>query len=387
MKFLIPSMTLASVLAFACAPSNPQEMGKPKNLTPPETIRQANQVAPVATKVVFQPKADVLFVVDNSDSMQTPQKNMNDNIDKFVAAFEADKRLDFHIGVTSIFDSRRYGPVVKKFWPIGKLFPIVDGKNPVVPDGQWPSFDDGALGSDFVTRSPGYGTVLGKSLKIGVIHREDLHGNDLGGPEFEELFSPVIPALDGRNPGFVRQDAHLAVIFITDADDVSSISPSKLASDLLRLKGNDQSMVSTFAVLSISQGCHRDPGNRKTKDNPNYVENGQILEFLKDTRGHSYDLCDKNFGARLAEAGKLIDRNAAKAMKINLDSVPEAGTLKVTLSGTSREIPYQYDPSNYSVTIQSSAMDGQPLDAQIEVTYIPVDVRSLGTNRTKAASL
>jgi hypothetical protein len=362
-------------------------MGEPIAPAAPEQFGQANQSAPIATRVVFQPKADILFVVDNSDSMEAPQKNMNDNIDKFVSAFNADKRLDFHIGVTSIFDSRRYGPVVQKFWPIGKLLPIVDGKNPVVPEGQWPSMEVGALGSDFVTRVPGYAAILGKSLKIGVIHRMDAHGNDLGGPEFEELFSPVMPALDGRNPGFVRQDAHLAVIFITDADDVSSISPSKLASDLVQLKGNDSSMLSTFAVLSISQKCHKDPGNRRSKENPNYAENGQILEFIKETRGHSYDLCDKDFGVRLAEAGKLIDKSASKAMKINLDSIPEAGTLKVTLSGTSQEIPYQYDPSNYSITIQSSAMSGQPSDAQIDVTYVPVDVRRLGTNRTKAATL
>jgi len=137
-------------------------------------------------------------------------------------------------------------------------------------------------------------------------------------------------------------------------------------------------MYSTYAVLSLSAKCPKDPGNR---ENPNV----QIMAFLNQTKGHAYDLCDKNFGSKLAEAGRLIAKQADKAVKVQLEQVPEKGTLVVKVGGVDKTEGCQYDPYNYTVTVPSEVMDGQPTDAQIEVTYVPVDVRRLGTPRTKSA--
>lgn len=373
---MIASAGVAGLLAFACAKADPQRM------SPPETFGQGSQSAPVAAHVAFTPKVDILFVVDNSDSMEKHQTDVRDNISKFVAAFDKDARLDFHIGVTDIFDSRRFGPVVKNFWPLGKLFPIQDGVNPVVPDGQWPQIT-GAVGKDFVTRGPNYAQTLGKSIVIGVVPRNNPDGSDAGGPEFEEMFSPVMPAVSGQNVGFIRPEAHLAIIMITDADDVSSVSPSQLRDDLVALKGNDPTMVSAFAAISLSDSCPKDPGNRP---HPGYKVNGNILEFLRLMHGKAYDLCAKDFGSQLAEAGRMIDKSASKLVKVPLEQIPQAGTLKVTLSGTSQAVPYQYDPYNFTLTIDSSAMENAPADATLDVNYVPVDVRHLGTHRTHAVN-
>jgi len=40
-------------------------------------------------------KGDVLFVIDNSDSMLVKQESLKKNIDRFVEAFEKNARLDF----------------------------------------------------------------------------------------------------------------------------------------------------------------------------------------------------------------------------------------------------------------------------------------------------
>jgi hypothetical protein len=373
-KFALTVASAASFLAFACAPANPNQMGPPPAVVQPEQFGEANQSAPVAAKVMYKPKVDILFVIDNSDSMVKHQENLKKNVDRFVEAFEANKRIDFQIGVTTVWDSRRFGPVVQNFHPLGALYPVQNG-SPIVT---------GAVGQNFVTRAPGYQAILGNTLKIGVVAR-GTDANDLGGPEFEELFSPVAAAIDGRNVGFVRPDAHLAVVLITDADDVSSMAPSKLASILSQSKQNDSSMFSTYAVLSMSKNCPKDPGNDPAKMPKGYRLNGQIMDFLKDTRGHAYDLCDPQYGSKLAEAGRLIAKNADKEVKIQLDQIPEAGTLKVTFAASGAPVPNQYDPANYTITIQSSAMDGQPDDAQIDVTYTPVDVRRLGTKKTKAS--
>ena len=79
----------------------------------PEAERVQETNTPV--RVVFQPKLDILFVIDDSRSMEPHQINLSRNIDRFVEGFSKERFIDFHIGVTGIWDSRRYGPVVKKW--------------------------------------------------------------------------------------------------------------------------------------------------------------------------------------------------------------------------------------------------------------------------------
>lgn len=392
--------TGAALLAAACAPPNPTLQA------PPRAYSDAVQSTPVETKTEFRPKVDVLFVIDNSESMKQHQENLKKNIDRFVEAFEANKRLDFQIGVTTVFDSRRFDGVTvtaDKFHPIGRLYPVKDpaavaaanaqpANAPVDAQAANPAASAdaiaaGALAADtptFVTRGPNYAQILGETLKIGVVPR-GTDKVDLGGPEFEELFSPVVAAIDGRNPGFIRPDAHLAIIMITDADDVSlNLSPSKLAGVVAALKDQDASMYSTYAVLSMSKGCPVDPGNRKDR-------NARILSFLEKSNpsdrdhSHAYDLCDPNYGDKLAEVGRMIDKNASHDMKIHLNSIPQAGTLRVVFAGTNQDVPHKYNSHTYTITVPASAMDKQSDDAEIQVNYTPVDPRSLNTPSTAPA--
>lgn len=365
--FKFAAASSLSLLALACAPANPA-LTHPAIENTVENFGQANESVAAGAKLAFKPQVDILFVIDNSDSMVKHQEKLKANIDKFVSAFETNKRIDFHIGVTTVWDSRRFGPIVKEgFHPLGALYPVA-----------------GSPSQTFVTRAPGYMRVLGETLKIGVVARgTDAH--DLGGPEFEELFSPVVAAIDGRNAGFIRPQAHLAVIMMTDADDVSSVAPSKLASILEESKSGDTSMISTYAVLSMSPSCPKDPGNDPRKMPAGYKLNGQILEFLKDTHGHAFDLCDSKYGVKLAAVGNQIAKSASKAMKIQLEQVPEDGTLTVTFASNGDAVPFQYDPYNYTITVPSSAMDGRADDEQIQVNYTPVDVNRLGTDRTKSS--
>ena len=346
----------------ACAPQNPQRMA------PPEVYAKGEQAAPITAKVEVKPKVDVLFIIDNSDSMNKHQENLKRNIDRFVEAFEANTSLDFHIGMTSIFDSVRFGPIVKTFNPVGLLYPLKDPAHPgeVVP------------GPKYITRAPGYNRILGESLKIGVIPRfaDRKHKVDGGGPEFEESFSPIVGAMDGRNGDFIRPDAHLAVIMITDADDSSSILPSKMNDILYQAKGRDREAYSTYAVLAL-ENCPQDPGGPPT----------HILDFIKQSEGHAYNLCDPHYGDKLAEVGRLIEKKASRRSKILLDAIPEDGTLKVTFAGTGEEVKgWQYDVELAAVVIPGDALTGQPADAQIAIDYTPIDGRRIGTVRVRAQS-
>lgn len=360
----IASVLTTTALLAACAPANPQKMA------PPEAELSATESAPINSRVDFVPKADILFVVDNSDSMKEHQAKLKANIANFVKAFDGNKRLDFHIGVVSVFDSKRYGKVVQNFKPIGEMYTVkAEGAQA------------GALGSNYVTRFDGYQKVLGDTIEIGTIAR-GTDKNDLGGPEFEESFSPVLAALDGKNVGFLRPEAHLAVIMVTDANDESSISAEKLQSELRRIKGTD-TMFSTYAVLATGKdpktgkACKQDPGGGPDR----------ILEFIRLTKGQSFSLCDGAYGQKLAQAGRSIEQAASKDAHIALEQVPEEGTLEVVIAGTNEKIDFKYDADHIAVIVPASAMANQPADAQIEIRYKPIDSNVLGTNRTRAASV
>lgn len=377
MKTLNATLSAAvAALGFtACAPENPQRMA------PPEVYAQGGTQAPVAANVVIKPKVDVLFVIDNSDSMLGHQTNLKKNIDRFVEAFEKNARLDFNIGVVQVHDSVRYGKKVEKFHPLGVLYPVKDPAHPGQP----------VDGPSYVTRAPRYAEVLGETLKIGVISRYAdpvKKTGDGGGPEYEESFTPVIAALDGRNPGFLRAEAHLAIVMITDADDASSVSPSKLNQALYDAKGKDKSAYSSYAVLAID-GCKTDPGIKDTGPE-------RIKEFVRLSRGRVYNLCDSKYGDKLAEVGRMIEKRASRRSRILLDAIPENGSLKVFFDKDGDKaydkekdeavVGWKYDTENVAVIIPGEAMNGRSPDEQVSITYTPIDGRRLGTVRARPVS-
>ncbi len=375
----------ASMLGLlGCAqPSNPELMA------PPARIETASESKPIETTAVFQPKVDILFVIDNSDSMKDHQEKLKANIDRFVDAFKKNQRVDFQIGVTSIYDSIRYGSVVKTFHPLGQLYVVkhVNGST-------------SSNGLNFITRSePEYSKALGETLKIGTVPFKDANGVDQG-PENEELFTPVLAALDGRNVGFLRADAHLAVIMITDADDVSSVEPKTLKSELIRLKGNNASMVSAFAVLART--CSKvDPGIKGTGP-------VKTLEFIKEmkqdkrTSGMAFDLCDKNYGDRLAEAGNLIAKKSTKTLRIPLEAPPVndakgESTLKVvfhegqpidsadrarickTEQNQLGRSGIWLDTRSNQVVVPGSVMEGMSATTTVQICYEKANMAKAGT--------
>jgi hypothetical protein len=58
----------------------------------------------------FNPKVDILFVVDTSSSMKDDQVRLQKNVDKFISSFvqKQGQILDFRIGAVSVWDSRLY---------------------------------------------------------------------------------------------------------------------------------------------------------------------------------------------------------------------------------------------------------------------------------------
>lgn len=184
----------------------------------------------------FNPRTDILFVIDDSDSMKATQENLSRNINRFIEGFRKNRMIDFRIGVISVWDSsERFATQNKSGYSEGELRKIKDSNGRL-------------LKSRYVSRFQGFEGSLAATLKIGVTPYEQ------GGPETEQVFAPLSAALKktGRgavNEDFFRDDAHLVVVVVTDAEDASSLSPQQMAQELFAFKGGNKKKVSAYGVL------------------------------------------------------------------------------------------------------------------------------------------
>ncbi len=165
-------------------------------------------------------KVDILFVVDNSESMVQEQQALAQTFPGFVAALaqSAVGLPDLHIGVISTdLGAGDYSlPTCE----------VVDGdrgqlqNTPRTASCTPPSdrYISHAAGS---TNVPGAGTPLQK-IKSAFSCIAQLGAGGCGFEQTIEAASRAVdPALD-INPGFVRSDALLVLIFVTDEDDCSA---------------------------------------------------------------------------------------------------------------------------------------------------------------------
>lgn len=262
MKHLLTLISLStlSLTFLACSPesaslSTQKQIPEQKVDIPhydPVPDQQFNWVTEAGgqSRLDFNPRIDILFVVDNSDSMKTAQANLKRNIGKFTAGIIQNRMIDYHIGVTSSWDSSERALKTKKDnYQVGDLRRIKDSSGKT-------------YAQRFLTRKIGNQDVIASSIDIGVTPF------DQGGPEVEEFFSPLSAALEktghgATNEDFFRDDAQLVVIIMTDADDSTSrISPEQMAQSLIDFKKGQVDKIAVYGVLVRAQ----DPDEKKDWD-------------------------------------------------------------------------------------------------------------------------
>jgi len=172
---------------------------------------------------------DLLFVIDNSNSMEQEQKNLKANFPKLIEALRTpklnNKIPNVHIGIVSTdLGAGNYNlPSCETTGgDKGKLLntPRIAGCTP--PKDPWISYDEGT------TNIPGGGKDPIKKVKDAFSCIAEIGLNGCG---FEQPLESSRRALDPAmniNPGFLRnnprknEDALLAIVYITDEDDCSA---------------------------------------------------------------------------------------------------------------------------------------------------------------------
>ena len=158
-------------------------------------------------------KMDILFVIDNSGSMQQEQNNLAANFPAFISVLDSftnadGQPIDYHVGVTTTG--------VSKEWEIdtGLPFPIEESQDG--QDGHLQTGSSCGMARRWLERSD-----TGVSDKFSCIAAVGT-----GGPSDEMPLEGARLALtermaDSSNAGFLRSDALLALVLLTDEEDCS----------------------------------------------------------------------------------------------------------------------------------------------------------------------
>ena len=309
MKNIIFNLPVLLSLTFlaACGSKN-------SDLQAPAETFSAVTLEAERTQSIKDPKVNILFVVDNSGSMKAYQEKFPRNMKLFIDRFLKESRLDYKIGVVPIYDSKYlndqtiYRSGKRKMNALGELVSLKGLAADEKP------------GQVFITRdTKDAENVFLQTVQIGT----------QWGPEAEESFSPVLAIADERinaekNQGFYDPEAYLAVIFVTDADDVTpGLSGEEFYQKLLQLKKGDRSKILIATALpnlnNHAVSCGKDG-------------HGAVQSFpaLMAVSGALYaDLCTDNFGEHLAQfAQYLIQR--VSTQKIALGFTPDINSLQVS---------------------------------------------------------
>ncbi len=340
-KWQFSAGLLAGALLVGCAPDSPKATTPTENKS--EKIK--NAVLSVALTQTLHQQVDILFVIDDSASMQAHQADLSSNIRLFVAEMQKSNLLDYHIGVVTT---------------------SMDGASPYDPTSRWPSGCDYAVGGAWggsTGRPCGDGKLVHFKTHVPFVDRQTPNGlsvleeNILVGTEgsSEEMsFDPISaalssPMMSAENTGFLRKDASLAIIIMTDAEDQSqTMSPETLNDFLVNLKNGKADKVLTYAAIVpssvTSPSCTRDEYG---------VTPLRIEQFLKLSGGTEFNICDADYGTKLAAIAKDVTQKVGKLMYLSRAPVVNTISVKFGLPGspTAQVIPndastgWTYDPT------------------------------------------
>ena len=290
---------------------------------------------------VFDPSVDILFVIDDSGSMDRHQQNLAININRFIQNFVKKSGLDFHIGVvTTDMGDTGWGGGGSN----GPCCGVLTGR------------------PHYVDRStPNFGAALSQNMIVGT-----------SGSSQEESFAPVIaaltdPNLSVGNIGFYRRNAHLAVIIVTDAEDQSNESVDGFYNFLMALKG-DAAKVSVYGAIvpTTDTTCPRDePGVYPTK-----IE--KLLGKVSNAGNNIMNLCSPDFGDRLASLGDDLLRRVGSLIYLNRR--PVSGTIRVNFGSQNISadplVGFRYDSFRNAIILgEKIVWSNQPAGTKVQVSY------------------
>ncbi|MCB9644085.1 MAG: hypothetical protein H6728_13500, partial [Myxococcales bacterium] len=165
------------------------------------------------------------------------------------------------------------------------------------------------------------------------------------------------------NLGFLRKDARLSVIFVSDRTEASPLPVDFYQSFFQNLKVSkyrEKVLVSAITGLAPS-GC-QDPTMGNAPHAPRYLELSQALE------GKQASICENNWSTLLRELGALSFEDR---QEFPLSRIPDPNTIFVRMGG--RTIPqsssngWSYSASKNAIIFAITA--APPYNSHVEIDY------------------
>ena len=256
---------------------------------------QLDQLPATSSEIHYQggdpPPVDVLFVVDNSGSMEQEQAKLAANFETFIQYF-LNLDLDFQLAIVTT-DTEN---------------PNESGKFQGTP----------AILKPTTTNLAG---AFAANANVGTAGSGVERGLEAARMALSE------PNLTGANAGFLREDALLAIIIVSDEedggseDDAPAQDPvSAYVDHFLSLKGGDPARVNFSAIAGdIPNGC--------TSVDAEAAAAVRYAEAVNALSGYFGSICATDFGPILDQLG-------------------------ATISGLATGFPTQYQPVVESITVK-----------------------------------
>jgi hypothetical protein len=310
---------------------------------------------------------DILWVVDNSGSMETSQAQVAANVASFIDKFKA-TNFDFRIAVTT---TAAY-----------QALPLFTG------DESNSRFRDGTAATGYsgfkviTPTTPNIEAVFNQNIQQGIAGSADERG-------FQSLEATLLNVQNRAE--FPRQGAYLAVIFLTDEEDFSwdGTANIQLNGDGSPNSNQDARLIGNQHYLDIL-----DQVTGSTATQKNYVVNtiaifdeacraqlatafsgrriaDRYASLTDATGGIKASLCD-DFSGILSD---LSDTILEFSTKFYLDRVPNLETLEIFVNNV--EVPsegFVYNVDENSITFKTGYIP--PSDAVIKVKFLPTTLKN-----------
>lgn len=257
----------------------------------------------------FEEMVDVLIVMDNSGSMMDIQDFIGGNFERFMSG-ALSRGIDFQIAVTTTgLWGYRGGwsecPGGVDGGEAGRFFPV-DNSRPRI----------------LTPTTPGLIEAFDYNVHVGICHwwEEGLEAARLAlsPPLINNETAPNHPEPNDGNAGFLREEARLVVIYISDEEDHGTASPQTYVDHLRSLKPGRPDLVRAHAIVGFpSCPLSPSPGHR-------------YMEVVNAMGGVIEDVCNPDWGGVL---DRISEETFDPQTVYPISEMPDGRDISVSIDG------------------------------------------------------
>ncbi len=256
----------------------------------------------------LRPKADLLLVVDDSGSMQDKQTSLANNFASFIQ-YAVAANVDYQIGVTTTTVAAQ--DCVPGFGCINN--------NSVAPAGKLRNESGLYI---LKPTTPNLSQRFAQFVNVGTNGSGSEQGLDTA------VMALTPPLIANENAGFLRADANLAVVVVSDAGDQSPQAVSYYQNRLINVKGFNRLSYFTFNNIgpylpSEPMGCTYDGGG-------DVVRYRTIVDYTSGVRD---EICTSNWAATLQGLGRTAFGYRTQFFLGNVPDTSGGKVITVTIDG------------------------------------------------------